>query len=182
MPAVGSIADYCPIAASTRMQAMLPPNSQAAAGSVAPPHQPASVTVDFGSPEGRQQAQQQPVPAPIAAAPAPRPAPAAARPQPAGTIPAGAAAQAARRQQQHQQAQQQQPEVLQKPAAKVPAAQPRSAPAAAAAPGGIPARLAGRLGTASAPANERLDSQQQVRRGAGHVCFCSWSREHMRDG
>lgn len=140
--------------------AKLPPNLQE--GSQSQAHQPPSVTVDFGSPEGRQQPQPPPMPVPVAAAPAPAPktAPIAGRPQPAAPKAVGAAMPAPRQQQ--QQGRPQQSTAVQKSVPKAPAAEPRSAPAAAAAPGGIPARLAGRLGPASAAHTERLDTMQQA--------------------
>jgi hypothetical protein len=129
----------------------LRPAAAAAGGGVpaAQPQQPASITVDFGSPDSQQQPQQrQAQPAAAPAPPRAAPAAAATAPKVVAVRPAPAAAPPAR--------------AAPKPA---PAAGARAteavAPAARGGSGGLPSRLAGRLGP---PVAAAADEQPDTRR------------------
>lgn len=153
---------------SCRLQSKLPAHlrtaAAAASGGVQPPQpqQPASITVDFGSPDSQQQPQQRQVQQ--AAVQPPRAAPAAAAgsaPKVAAVKPAAAAAAAPTR----------------AAANSAPAAGARgtapAAPAAGGSSGGLPSRLAGRLGPplAATASDEQPDTRRQVRTEAGRA---SW--------
>lgn len=157
-----------PLRVSSALQSKLPahlrPAAAAASGGTLPqqPQQPASITVDFGSPDSQPQPQQRQ--APPAAAPAPpraRPTPAA--PKVVAVKPAAAAAPPAR--------------AATKPAPAAGAhGTEAAAPAAGGSSGGLPSRLAGRLGPpVAAAAEEQPGTRRQVCAGpgmAGLVCSC----------